>query len=126
MDRRNGSGRIPLSARVWCDDEEVTLYVPAVDVSDGGICLRTSRRFETGRRVRLGICGPEGEAVISARVVWSRPSDEHTPATGLSLEGFERGCDVFERMVANARHRAERISRPDIILPGGVDDGHTS
>ena len=105
-DRRNGRERIPLRARVWCEDEEVTLYVPAVDVSDGGMCVRTGRTFEEGHIVRVGVSGPEGEAVANARVAWSRPTRD-TPATGLHIEDFIRGREVFEKMVARARRHVE-------------------
>lgn len=111
-DRRNGDPRIPLRARVWCEDEEITLYVPAVDVSDEGMCVRTGRPFEEGQRVRLGMSGPEGEAVATARVAWSRPTRD-TPATGLHIEQFVRGRDVFEKMVKAARERSDRVGDPE-------------
>ena len=111
-DRRNGDCRIPLSARVWCEDEEVTLYVPAVDVSERGMCVRTGRPLEEGRRVRVGMSGPEGEAVATARVAWSRPTRD-TPSAGLHIEEFLRGRDAFERMVKTAREKNERLVDPE-------------
>lgn len=119
-DRRNGSARIPLRARVWCEDEEVTLYVPTVDVSDGGMCVRTGRAFEEGRQVRIGLSGPEGEAVATARVAWSRPAMK-TPATGLKLEEFVRGREVYARMVARARCNRARVEDP-APMHGDDDD----
>ena len=110
-ERRKGDERIPLRARVWCEDEEVTLYVPAVDVSDGGVCVRTAHPFEEGQEVRLGLSGPEGDAVVTARVAWSRPTRD-TPATGLSLGDFESGREVFEKMVSKARRNARRLRSP--------------
>ena len=110
-DRRNGHARIPLRARVWCEDDEVTLYVPTVDVSDGGMCVRTGRTFEEGRQVRVGFSGPEGDAVATARVAWSRPSRQ-TPATGLQLEEFVQGREVFAKMVARARNNRARVEDP--------------
>lgn len=111
-DRRKGDRRIPLSARVWCEDEEVTLYVPAVDVSEGGMCVRTGRPLEEGRRVRVGMSGPEGEAVATARVAWSRPAHD-TPSAGLHIEEFLRGRDAFERMVKAARDENEHLIDPE-------------
>ncbi|MBX3272928.1 MAG: PilZ domain-containing protein [Sandaracinaceae bacterium] len=105
-DRRRGAGRIPLRTKVWCEDEGVTLYVPALDVSDDGICVSTGRTFEVGARLSVGVRGPEGEAVATARVAWSRPT-RATPATGLQIEGFVRGRDVFDRLVERARREAQ-------------------
>lgn len=117
-ERRRGQERIPLRARVWCEDDEVTLYVPALDVSDGGLCIRTGHPFEEGRTVRLGLSGPEGDAVALARVAWSRPT-RNTPATGLSLESFETGRDVFEEMVSKARRKAHRLRSAAPLQPRG-------
>lgn len=113
-DRRSGRGRVPLRLRVWCEDEEVTLYVPAVDVSERGMCVRTGRTFEEGRRVTVGVSGPEGEAIATARVAWSR-AERDTPATGLQLERFVRGREVFAKLVARARRNRERVEDPDEI-----------
>lgn len=104
--------RVPLRARVWCEDEEVTLYVSAVDASDGGVRVRTAKHFERGREVRLGFSGPEGEAVATARVAWSSVDGGETPAMGLELTDFARGREVFDAMVRRARRRRDRISSP--------------
>lgn len=98
----------------WCEDDEVTLYVPAVDVSDDGMCGRTGCPFAKGHELRIGFSGPEGEGVATARVVWSSPS-RGTPATGLSLEGFESGREVFEKMVERARGNARRLRSAEVM-----------
>ena len=120
-DRRDGHERIPFDERVWCEDSEVTLYVPALDASDGGLCVRTGRSFEEGRRVRVGVCAPEGDVVATARVAWSRP-DRPTPTAGLSIESFQEGREVFLAMVARARSRHARVEDPAVFEPDSSDD----
>src|SRR6185503_3139329 len=94
--------RVPMRARVWCEGEGLTLYVPALDVSAGGLCVRTSRPFAQGQKVRLGVSGPEGEAVLRARVAWSRDDDD-APAMGLEVIDFVRGREVFEALLLRAQ-----------------------
>ncbi|MGE0786474.1 MAG: PilZ domain-containing protein [Sandaracinaceae bacterium] len=104
--------RATCRARVWCEDEDVTLYVRAMDVSEGGLCVRTARPFHEGQTVRVGISGSQGDAVAEARVAWSRP-ERSTPAMGLQLVRFERGAAVYEAIVSGALRRADRVSQPD-------------
>src|SRR5688500_5298874 len=99
--------RVPVRARVWCEGEELTLYVPALDVSAGGLCVRTSRPFAQGLHVRLGVSGPEGEAVARARVAWSREGGDEAPAMGLELIDFVQGREIFEAILERARAREE-------------------
>ena len=108
---------MPFRTRVWCEDADVTLYVRALDVSERGLCVRTPRPFDAGSTLRVGLSGPDGDAIAEARVAWSRP-DRGTPAMGLELTKFESGPGVFTALVERARARAAAVHAPE---PWGED-----
>jgi hypothetical protein len=65
--------RIPLNVAVSrADDVEPGLYL-AVDLSVGGICLRSTRKEKVGGFVALSFSLDGHDLHLYAEVVWSRP-----------------------------------------------------
>ncbi len=96
--------RIPVRQRVWCEGEQLTLFVQALNVSRGGLFVRTASPPAAGDRVRISFRDlREGEVVAQTVVVWSRrDASAQQPGMGLRITGFERGATDFERFVVRA------------------------
>jgi len=101
--------RIPIRQRVWCEGDQLTLFVQALNVSRGGLFVRTANPPAEGDRVRISFRDlREGEVVAQTVVVWARrdaaaqrPAAQQ-PGMGLRITAFERGASDFERFVARA------------------------
>jgi uncharacterized protein (TIGR02266 family) len=96
--------RVPVRQRVWCEGDQLTLFVQALNVSRGGLFVRTASPPAAGDRVRISFRGlREGEVVVQTVVVWTRQdATAQQPGMGLRITGFERGATDFERFVARA------------------------
>jgi uncharacterized protein (TIGR02266 family) len=96
--------RIPIRQRVWCEGDQLTLFVQALNVSRGGLFVRTANPPAEGDRVRISFRDlREGEVVAQTVVVWSRvEASVQQPGMGLRITAFERGANDFERFVARA------------------------
>ena len=94
--------RITVRERVWCEGDEVTLYVQVLNASAEGLFVRTANPPPVGERLRVSFPGLEhGEVVAWAQVVWVRASGGAAPpGMGLQIVRFERGLDAFGRFVA--------------------------
>jgi len=109
--RRNP--RIPIRQRIWCEGDHVTLYVQALNVSTGGLFVRTANPPPPGQRFRVSFTDlEEGEVVAQVEVVWARQdSGEPLPGMGLRIMNFEKGAANFQRFV----ERKEIASRSDDV-----------
>lgn len=109
--------RIGVAQRVWCEGDDLTLYLQARDVSEGGLFVRTSHPVEAGRRFRISFQGlaDEEEIVAEVEVIWARPKrGEAQPGMGLRILSFEKGQSSFHDFVA-------RLLRP---TPGHPPESH--
>jgi uncharacterized protein (TIGR02266 family) len=101
MTDRRRHPRIPVRQRVWCEGERLTLYVQALDVSLGGMFVRTSHPPSPGERFRVSFTDfGEGEVVAAAEVVWAAREGDGKTGMGLRFVAFERGAADYERFVA--------------------------
>ena len=102
---------IPIRQRIWCEGDNVTLYVQALNVSTGGLFVRTANPPHPGQRFRVSFTDlDEGEVVAQVEVVWARhAAGDPSPGMGLRIVTFERGADNFQRFV----ERKEIASRTD-------------
>ncbi|MHB8420572.1 MAG: PilZ domain-containing protein [Myxococcales bacterium] len=84
-DRRQHS-RILLNERCWCEAQDVSVFAPMGNVSEGGLFVRTQLPLPVGTeatlRFQLGDGGPEHE--VRAVVVWRSPALPGAPA-GMGL-----------------------------------------
>ena len=103
--------RIPIRQRIWCEGDNVTLYVQALNVSNGGLFVRTANPPAPGQRFRVSFTDlDEGEVVAQVEVVWARQDvGEPQPGMGLRIVNFERGATNFRRFV----ERREIAARTD-------------
>ena len=104
-DEHRRHSRIPIRQRVWCEGDQLTLYVQALNVSEGGMFVRTASPPETGQRFRVSFTEADEEVIAEVEVVWTRggPSDAQ-PGMGLRIVAFEKGEPAFRSWVD--RHRA--------------------
>ncbi len=106
--------RIPVRQRVWCEGDQVTLFVQMWNVSRGGLFVRTASSPPVGDRLRVTWSDrTQGEVVLQTVVVWSRrePSGSQ-PGMGLRIAGVEGGAAAFERF----------LSRAEVDLGDALDD----
>jgi len=104
-DRRR-STRVHLNRRVWCEGETLTLYVPAVNASEGGLFLRTATPLPKGKIAKIDL-ELEGGGSVSAEVevVWTRPPrtpDPTVPGMGVRILRITKGADAFARFLEEA------------------------
>lgn len=103
---RRRSTRVHLNRRVWCEGENITLYVPAVNASEGGLFLRTATPLPRGKLAKIDL-ELEGGGSVSAEVevVWTRPprgADATIPGMGVRILKITRGAEVFARFLEEA------------------------
>ena len=89
LDRRHP--RVPARARCWCETEGITLYAGVLNVSEGGLCIRTYAPLSAGSRAKVRFALESGgEVAAEALVVWAR--EERTeglvPGMGLRFLGI--------------------------------------
>ena len=104
--------RVPIRQRVWCEGQNVTLYVQALNVSEGGLFVRTANPPSPGHRFRVSFTDLEDDEVIATvEVMWSRGgAGDQQPGMGVRIVQFEKGQDAFERFV---RDHAGTRAPPD-------------
>lgn len=93
---RRGSPRATLGAPVACRAGETVLAAVAVDISRGGMGLRTAMPLEAGTAVRLRfrLSGAETDLEVDARVAWA---DNHA---GMGVQFTQ--LDATARRVVDA------------------------
>ncbi|PTL80983.1 TIGR02266 family protein [Vitiosangium sp. GDMCC 1.1324] len=100
--------RFPSRLRCWCEAENITLYARIVNLSEGGLFLKTNTPLDTGRRTLLRLSGGEvREVMAEATVVWSRPQrqEKGPPGMGLRFEGLEPGALAQLRRIISQEQR---------------------
>ena len=101
MNEQRRHPRIPVRQRIWCEGSDVTLYVQALNVSHGGLFVRTASPAEIGRAFRVSFSDLEdGEVVAQVEVVWARRDNgSGQPGMGVRIVDFEAGAENYERFV---------------------------
>lgn len=98
--------RVPVRQRIWCEGEDITLYVRTLNASERGMFIRTANPAETGRRFRVSFDEDGQEVIADVEVVWSRQGSEvGEPGMGVEIVEFEKGSaayrDLIERVLAS-------------------------
>lgn len=93
--------RVTVQQRVWCEGSEVTLYVQALNVSKGGLFVRTASPSGSGQRFRVSFSDlEEGDVVADVEVVWARRDNGGgQPGMGVRIVQFEKGAENYSRFV---------------------------
>lgn len=98
IESRRRHPRVSSRIRVWCEGHNVTLYASVMDISEGGLFLKTHTPFPRGARATVRF--QNGKSVeLPATVVWTREEGAARPA-GMGLK-FE---DTSEQSLEHIRH----------------------
>jgi uncharacterized protein (TIGR02266 family) len=84
--------RVPARARCWCETEDITIYARVLNVSEGGLCIRTYAPLSAGSRAKVRFpLESGGEVTADAQVVWAREerSEAFLPGMGLQFLGID-------------------------------------
>ncbi|HCF61453.1 MAG TPA: TIGR02266 family protein [Myxococcales bacterium] len=80
--------RAALGSRCWCETDGITLYARAMNVSEGGLFIRTYAPLQRGSPARLRFpVDKGGEVAADAVVVWVRePAEPEHVVPGMGLQ----------------------------------------
>ena len=114
---RRRSPRRRITARLHvASEQDGSPFYDLVDISDVGCCLSGPEPFEAGRKLEITLSWGEAEAVLTAEVVWTRPSGRR---------GFRIGC-AFEPKNRKSEEWLRRLLEQLPIIdeaPSGEDRG---
>jgi uncharacterized protein (TIGR02266 family) len=102
---------VPLGSRCWCEADGITLYARLVNVSEGGVFIRTFAPLQQGSpaRLRFVLDGTGREVQAEAVVVWIREAGpEPVPAPGMGL----RFVGIAEEHLQVLRDFVSRLMPP--------------
>jgi uncharacterized protein (TIGR02266 family) len=75
--------------RCWCEGDAITVFARILNLSEGGLFVRTSTPLHQGARAWVRFGGEE-TVELPARVVWARFDGAQGPAgMGLAFEGVD-------------------------------------
>ncbi len=97
--------RFPVTQRCWCESTNVTMYITMMNISRGGVFLKTAIPLPVGQKVRVvWKTADEQEIEAEAEVVWccQGGTDQggrsiSIPGMGLRFISVTRGEDSLER-----------------------------
>jgi hypothetical protein len=93
-----------------------------LDLSEGGLSIRTELEIDQGESLRIGFRTPDGQAIEVEALLWhsrrvrSRESGEDTWVLGLMLSS---ACEAYSRLVPGAQ--AQRPEPPSPSEPNEPD-----
>lgn len=96
------SPRYALRCRTWCEGDHVTLYLQSLNVSAGGMFLRTATPLPPGARAVVTMRVDGGEIVAEAEVVWVARAGSKVPGMGVKLLEIRQGADKLASLLARA------------------------
>jgi Tfp pilus assembly protein PilZ len=101
--------RMDFDRRVWCEHQNLTLYLAVSNVSLGGMFLQTSAPFHRGETIRVSMdLEGDAEAVIAdVEIVWAGRNGRGA-GVGCRLLRFAEGEQLYTRLID---HLASRVSR---------------
>lgn len=96
------SPRYALRCRIWCEGDHVTLYLQSVNVSAGGMFLRTATPLPPGTRAVVTMRVDGVDVVADAEVVWVANSGTTVPGMGVKLLEIREGADTLQSLLSRA------------------------
>jgi uncharacterized protein (TIGR02266 family) len=110
--------RAPFRHRVWCEAQDATVYVRALNASERGLFIRTASPEPEGRNLRISFEHEGRRVAAKVQVAWSRPpANGAEPGMGVEIVDFEEGSDVYRELLERSRHDADRSVPP---APGEI------
>jgi uncharacterized protein (TIGR02266 family) len=97
--------RFPITQRCWCESTNVTMYITILNISKGGIFLKTAIPLPVGQKARIiWKLADDQDVEAEAEVIWScqgGASGPHggfvVPGMGLRFTRILKGADSLER-----------------------------
>ena len=99
---RRRDPRFPVRLRCWIQRESLTLLGVALNISRGGLFVRTPPGLEPGSAVSLEVGGDDGAFEAHGRVVWTADPDgsgSGMPGIGVLLTEVISGLERFQRLL---------------------------
>jgi uncharacterized protein (TIGR02266 family) len=96
------SPRFALRCRTWCEGDHVTLYLQSLNVSEGGLFLRTATPLPPGTRAVITIRVDGGDVIADAEVVWVATPGARVPGMGVRLVQIRQGAERLASLLARA------------------------
>ena len=97
--------RFPITQRCWCESTNVTMYITIMNISRGGVFLKTAIPLPVGQKAKImWKMADDQEVEAEAEVVWSCQGGSPGPQGGFIMPGmglkfvrFTRGIDSLEQ-----------------------------
>jgi len=104
--------RFPITQRCWCESTNVTMYITIMNISRGGLFLKTAIPLPVGQKARiLWKLADDQEVEAEAEVVWSCQGggSGHSgmlmmPGMGLRFVRVLKGQESLERFFESLLH----------------------
>jgi uncharacterized protein (TIGR02266 family) len=98
--------RIDTRLRCWCEGEGVTFYARMINLSEGGLFVRTRTPLDVGAQATVRFeARPGTEISARARVMWTRPD-----GMGLRFDDIdEAALAVIRRIIDNDSLAKEKL-----------------
>ncbi len=100
--------RVDFDRRVWCEHQDLTLYLPLANISVGGMFLHTSAGFQIGDTVRVSLEIEErsGQRVVAdVEIVWAGRTGR-VPGFGCRLLKFSEGESAYLELMDRLSSRS--------------------
>ena len=104
--------RFPITQRCWCESTNVTMYITIMNISRGGVFLKTAIPLPVGEKARiLWKMADDQEVEAEAEVVWSCQGIANriegafvVPGMGLRFLEVRRGHESLEAFFTSMNH----------------------
>ena len=94
--------RFPITQRCWCESSNVTMYITIMNISRGGVFLKTAIPLPVGQKARImWKMADDQEVEAEAEVVWSCQGGSPGPQGGFIMPGMGLKFIRFTRGVEN-------------------------
>ena len=94
--------RFSLRRRVWCEGDHVTLYLQSLNISAGGLFLRTATPLPAGTRAVVTLRVDDVDVVAEAEIVWIAGTGATVQGMGLKLLEVRQGGDALVNLLSRA------------------------
>lgn len=81
--------RFPITQRCWCESTNVTMYITIINISRGGVFLKTAIPLPVGQKTKIiWKMADDQEVEVEAEVVWSCQGGTPGPEDGFVMPGM--------------------------------------
>jgi hypothetical protein len=81
--------RFPITQRCWCESTNVTMYITIMNISRGGVFLKTAIPLPVGQHAKImWKMADDDEVEAEVEVVWSCQGGAPAPGGGFVMPGM--------------------------------------